>query len=317
MSPLLLSLSLACGGLATSTGTGRADAAWDPPSQAPDGFWERWGDGRAEVAGYTLEQRRYGQVRTGEAVLITVTETFTRGQRVKSDGGHDDEYPVLKLNEVRDFQTGIYDYNVMTSTFLPLSGELPRGLPTKLSFSMQEWCGHVYEQLLFDPVSGGVQARHGGHSYFDGEGDRQQVLTLPEGAITADALPMLVRGLVGELVQPGESIERPVLPRLQDLRMQHEELGFRSARIHRGEAVETLQVPAGSFQVESWTVELGELRTTYRVATAAPHHLVSWSRSDGERGELTGVSRRRYWQEHDEGHEELRGELGLPQRQWP
>ena len=33
-------------------------------------FWEFWGDGQAEVAGYQLELNRYGQKRVGQAVTI-------------------------------------------------------------------------------------------------------------------------------------------------------------------------------------------------------------------------------------------------------
>ena len=79
-------------------------------------------------------QPRYGELRHGTAVLVYVTETFTQAQRVKSDGKHTDEMPVLKLNEVRDFQTGIYDYNTMLSVFVR-SGTLA---PVKISFASSE-----------------------------------------------------------------------------------------------------------------------------------------------------------------------------------
>ena len=47
---------------------------------------------------------------------------------------------MLKLNSVRDFQTGIYHYNVMTSVFARVAAGWPIA---KVSFSSQEWCGHV------------------------------------------------------------------------------------------------------------------------------------------------------------------------------
>src|SRR5258708_5205492 len=77
-----------------------------------DEFWAHWGDGKAELDGYALTQPRYGQKRAGTAVLIFVTEDFSDSLRVKADPGKHpaaDVYPVLKLNFVRDFQTGIYD----------------------------------------------------------------------------------------------------------------------------------------------------------------------------------------------------------------
>ena len=125
-----------------------ADAAPLPAQQVPDGFWDHWGDGRAELAAYELAFPRYGEVRRGKATLVTVSQRFDDAQRVKPEGRGRDSYPVLKQNLVMDFQTGIYDYNVMTSTFLRLDGGAPLGEPVKVSMSMQEWCGHVYEQLI-------------------------------------------------------------------------------------------------------------------------------------------------------------------------
>jgi len=285
-----------------------------PPSQAPPGFWNHWGDGKAELAGYALTQPRYGELRRGEAVLVTVSETFTRAQRVKSDGGHDDEFPVLKLNEVRDFQTGIYDYNVLTSAFVPLDGSQSLGLATKLSLSVQEWCGNAWDQLVVDE---GTMHRVR-HSYFDGEGDVDQDLDVPRGGVMGDALPLLVRDLAGPLVGPGESIERPFLPPLLDPRLSHEPLAWTTARIERSAGTETLQVSAGSFEVSTVTVAVaGGDTTTYRVEAASPHRLVAWERSNGEAAVLTGVIRTPYWQEHGEGDEALRAQLGLPAHTWP
>jgi len=129
------------------------------------GFWDHWGDGRAEVSAYRLATPRYGQSREGRVTLVFVTETFDDVQRVKSDDGRGDTFPVLKVNEIRDFQTGIYDYNVMTSTFLRLDGEAAWGEPVKVSMTMQEWCGHVYEHV----VPRGDTLGWTQHSYFDGE----------------------------------------------------------------------------------------------------------------------------------------------------
>src|SRR5688572_25287753 len=100
--------------LALCTGVAARSAAADP-------FWSAWGDGKAELDGYRLVQPRYGTVRKGHAVLIFVTEDFSDSLRVKADPGKhpaSDVYPVLKLNAVRRFQTGIYDYSVLTSTFV-------------------------------------------------------------------------------------------------------------------------------------------------------------------------------------------------------
>ena len=123
-----------------------------PPPLRADDFWAHWGDGKAELNGYRLTQPRYGAPRAGTAILIYVTEDMSDSLRVKADPGKhpkSDVYPVLKLNAIRDFQTGIYDYNVMTSIFARVAPGWP---VAKLSFSSQEWCGHVWHQLL--PRSG-------------------------------------------------------------------------------------------------------------------------------------------------------------------
>ena len=128
------------------TGCAHAKPAW-PKAQAPQGFWKHWGDGQAELNGYAITQPRYGEVRKGEAIFVFVTETYpptTRQVRWRTS----DEYPVMKLNDIRDFQTGVYDYNAMTSAFVRLDGHQAMGLPTKISFSMQEWCGHAWDQGL-------------------------------------------------------------------------------------------------------------------------------------------------------------------------
>ena len=82
------------------------------PFDAPaygDPFWRHWGDGQAEMSSYDLTMPRYGQTRSGTAVAIFVTETFDPVQRVKADSN--EGLPVMKLNLVEDFATGVYDYN--------------------------------------------------------------------------------------------------------------------------------------------------------------------------------------------------------------
>lgn len=299
--PLLLVLTLGCRGSAQVV-IPDADA-----SRPAADFWSHWGDGRAELAGYRLTQPRYGAERSGEAVLITVTEDFTRAGRVKTDGGHHDEFPVLKLNAVRDWQTGIYDYNVMTSTFLPLDGSVRRGLPTKVSFSSQEWCGHIWEQLRID----GSAAGRTSHSYFDGEADHYESLAIPEGGTFADAMPLLVRGLVGELLKPGDRVEVPWLRSAMNRHLNHENTLWGRAILERRLETTEVEVPAGRFVTETWTATDQAGTTTWFVEAAAPRRLIAWETSDGERAELTGVLRSTYWNQNKPGDEALRAELGL------
>src|SRR5688572_26609928 len=107
-----------------------------------DQFDSHWHDGKAELDGYRLTVSRYGQERTGTAVMIFVTEPFSTSKHVKVDNPRAnpaDTFDALKLNLVRDFQTGIYDYNTMVSVFV----RSDTFAPVKVSFSSAEWCGHV------------------------------------------------------------------------------------------------------------------------------------------------------------------------------
>src|SRR5947209_15105805 len=167
-------------------------------------FWSTWGDGQAELAGYDLTIPRYNQPRRGVAVTIFVTETFSNSARVKADPGKhpaSDEFPVMKLNLVKDYQTGIYDYNEMTSSFIALEAVNGRaaGSPTKISFSRQEWCGNTYHQLLFDEKK--IRATR--HSYFDGDADGQRLLDYPVGGVAEDILLQWARGMAAPVLIPG------------------------------------------------------------------------------------------------------------------
>src|SRR6266851_2205386 len=121
---LAVSLTLAIGVLALAAHRSvpaSVPAALGSSPVFEEEFWKRWGDGKGEVSGYDLTFPRYGELREGAAVVVFVTETFSTWARVKSDPGKhpkSDEFPVLKLNLVQDFPTGIYDYNLMTSAFV-------------------------------------------------------------------------------------------------------------------------------------------------------------------------------------------------------
>jgi hypothetical protein len=302
---------LACAGAA-----GCGAPATDGPQEvetfrsAPvaEGFWEAWGDGQAELNGYRLVQPRYGQERVGEAVLVFVTETFAEEARVKSDGGHPDEFPVMKLNDMRDFQTGIYDYHAMTSSFLGLGGDQVYGQPVKTSFSMQEWCGHQYAQWI--TRDGAVHESL--HSYWDGEADRELRLDIPAGAIFADSLPVLLRGLTGPVVAPGEKKEFPYLERILDLRLNRAVPEWTTATVERSKAAKELSTALGKMTADQYRVEVtGGSWSVFWIEKEAPHRLLRWQTASGEQGELVGSIRSRYWKQSAEGDERLRAQLGL------
>ena len=299
------------------------------PLRAETGdFWASWGDGKAELSGYRLTMPRYGQPREGSLVLIYVTEDFSDSRRVKADPGRhppSDVYPVLKLNTIRKFQTGIYDYSVMTSVFARLdftATERPFPL-RKLSLSSQEWCGHVYHQVL--PQAPGPGSSVGpaspaqwlstSHSYFDGEADEQRALPVPPGiAVAEDELPLLLRTYAQrrEFLAPGESRTVALLPSLVRARLLHRPLAFTEATIARARAPLNHQTPTGEIQVIAYTVTIRDGdRATFKFAAAPPHRLIHYRWDSGEEATLLGSTRLPYWQLHDNGHQVLLKQLGL------
>lgn len=127
-------------------------------------FNDYWYSGQAEITSYQLEQSRYGEIRKGTAVLVYVTEPFLKNDQVKADQNNPSNINVLKLNATKKFNTGIYPYSIMQSTFYPVANNQHA---LKVSASVQEWCGHVYTQL-----NNREQFQVSSHSYFQGEADQ-------------------------------------------------------------------------------------------------------------------------------------------------
>ncbi|MFQ3270854.1 MAG: hypothetical protein ACI9A1_001173, partial [Lentimonas sp.] len=112
---------------------------------AGDAVRNFWFNG-AEINRYELSQSRYGEQHPGHAEFIFVTEPFLMHQQVKDERGIDPSTDVLKLNALRTFNTGIYSYRTMTSTFRPIDLlAYPHALKT--TTSVQDWCGHAYQQI--------------------------------------------------------------------------------------------------------------------------------------------------------------------------
>ena len=139
-----------------------------------------WYQGAAEVSRYELHQNRYADVHPGTVIAVFVTEDFLADKQVKNDNySNPNSIPILKMNMINRFTTGLYDYSVMRSVFTPVKvKEHPQTL--KVSTTSQDWCGHVYEQLL---PSGDAMALSS-HSYFEGEGDRSETRPVAPSAVS-------------------------------------------------------------------------------------------------------------------------------------
>ena len=223
---------------------------------------------------------------------VYVTEPFDESKRVKADNAEPGTVDVLKLNLVRDFQTGIYDYNTMVSTFVRT-----RDLsPVKTSFSSAEWCGHVFEELLFFP--GKITGFY--NSYFEGESGAIK-LDWPAGGVTEDNLWILLRGLRGEFLKPGESKTVPYLPGSFHSRLAHKPLAWSQADIARD-----------SNEPNLYTIRIRDGRTgKFWIESEYPHRIRRWELLPDVSAELTGTLRVPYWQLHGNGDEQLLQKLGI------
>ena len=266
------------------------------PVKAPNDFWAHWGDGRGEISSFKLTIPRYGELRQGYAVLIFVTEDISRKTRIKVESDaipKNERVPVLKLNRVFKFPTGIYDYSVMTSTFSSVEAELGRPPlhPLKISLTAQEWCGQVFHMLVPHEHELAINL----HSYFEREGDQRRTIDLPENAIFEDNLPIWIRELRGEVMASGEYREVTIMPSLWDLRTKHEEARFRQGWI-RKEDGGLIEVLGQKMPVWKWSWQIGDRTETYWVEKSGAQRIAKFSSSDGTEGTLQASLREAYWQ---------------------
>jgi hypothetical protein len=290
--------------LIVCTGATHAGAA---PARA-DQFDTWWHDGKAELDGYRLVVSRYGQDRSGTGVMVFVTEPFSESKRVKVDdyvhADPADTFDALKLNLVRDFQTGIYDYNTMVSVFVRSS----TFEPVKVSFASMEWCGNVYEELIF-----GANDIHGSYaSYFENESG-PIALGRPDGGLTEDELFIRLRGLRGkDFLGAGEARTVPFLPGSFYSRLSHQKQEWSQATITRAKRPQGMTVPAGRFTTTLYDVQTSDGRAgQFWIEDAYPHRIVKWSLPPDVEGQLTGSQRLEYWKLHSEGDEKYLKGLGL------
>lgn len=271
-----------------------APAASEGGPLSDEEFKRHWFDGRAELARYELDQSRYGENHSGDAVLVFVTEDFDAEKQVKADRPGDATVPVMKLNFTKAFLTGIYPYSIMTSTFHPLAGgESARAIKT--TTGVQEWCGQTFLQI--NRRDGRYRAV--GYSYFESEGDRSSDL----GDVwLEDDLWVRIR-------------TRPSALPTGKLRV-----------VPSGEALRLLHVAPEPIDAEAVLVEDGAYREyslryrelgrslTIRFEAAFPHRIEGWtetSRGGVTKAKRTHVERLAYWTLNGADDRGVRESLGL------
>lgn len=177
-------------------------AGFLPQQATAEAFNTYWYDGNAEISVYKLHENRYNEIRTGQRIMVFVTEPLRRSMLIKPDSilRENERFDVIKLNDIRKFTTGIYDYSVMTSVFTAVKNYdgVPAMSALKISFGSQEWCGNVFEIMKRDKVS---HVRL--FSYFESDGEPEHVLNTSEDFIFEDNLWIRVRELTETFVKEG------------------------------------------------------------------------------------------------------------------
>jgi len=294
-------------------------ASYAYPLNAADGasgpspsFLAYWKSGFAELSSYAVTVERYGEMRQGQAVLVFVYEEIDADTRIKVESGKTPPakmIPVLKLNNSLKFNTGVYDYSVMTSVFAGLSGPgVGRSFePRKISFSSQEWCGNVFHQII--PRASGLVSDI--RSYFEAEGDSLTVIPYPDGPVYyEDEMPILIRELDGAILKYGESMRINLVPGLWERRKRHVPLEFAAAVLSKV-GPDTIESEKGKAAAVKWKLETRGMAATFQVEASFPRKLLAWENTRGEKGVLINSIRSTYWERNRNSDEPLRKKLGL------
>ncbi|GAA4456238.1 hypothetical protein GCM10023189_25140 [Nibrella saemangeumensis] len=270
-------------------------------------FSAYWHTGKAELNRYTLQQAQYGALNPGEAVLVFVTEDFRTDTQVKAetDEAKGRATNVLKLNSIKKFVTGIYDYSVYTSVFTPIDRkQYPNTL--KISTSVQEWCGHTYLQLNYR--SSGFQVS--GRSYFENEVAEDYRINK---ALLEDELWTLIRLSPDKL--PVGAIK--LIPGTQSARLRHKVLSVLDATATLADYNGT-DFPGSGLKAYTLNYQEDGRQLTIIYEKAFPHRIVGWEETYMSRNKpltsravLQKTIQTDYWNHNAPADTVLRQPLGV------
>lgn len=265
---------------------------------ATNQFNDYWYTGKAELNSYELKQSRYGDIRKGEIVLVFVTEPFSLSKQVKLDNpkkAGNDHVSVMKLNNIRKFTTGIYDYSIVSSTFTPVDlKKYPHTL--KLNTSIQEWCGHTFTQLNLEEDNYRFQQ----FSYLESDGDSKRKIPV---AMLEEELMTRIRLNKGQL--PLGEIDL-IFSTLYS-RFAYKELKKARAKISKTIADTTFKYTIKYLNYDR--------KITIDVEKAFPYKIISWTEDNGD-GLITEARLKKslnepYWNQKSVADEKKRKELQL------
>lgn len=260
-----------------------------------------WDSGLAEISRYELKQARYGALNEGEAILLFVTEPFSRDTQVKDETGNDPNAErILKLNAIKRFETGIYDYSIMSSVFSSMKKN--NVYPTfKSTTSIQDWCGQAFQQWNQRDGAWKSELR----SYFQSFGDEDKSIPL---VAHEDGIWNRLR--TDPLGLPTGNFE--MIPSTSYLRLKHKPTNAYQVKGslyegRKGSGIYELVYPS--------------LNRTLRIRfeSKAPYEILGWSESYPDKGDeiltteakRTHSNRSYYWEQNSPSDTKLRKLLGL------
>lgn len=266
-----------------------------------DPFNDYWLEGMGEVNSYQLKQMRFGEIHEGKALLLFNIEDFSKSKQVRLDypeKAGSDAIKVLKSNQVRKFDTGIYDNSIMQSVYTPIDLEkYPNSI--KVTTSVQNWMGQVFTQLNLRPY----QYLFKVNSHLETEGDQEFQLAK---AFLEDEIWNNIRINPDDL--PTGSIQ--IIPSMVTARLRHLALGVEDARA-------SLQKGKKSSTYELNFVE-SERSLKIKFQTAFPHIIEGWEESYQENGKKLSTTatliknqQLEYWNRRFNSDNKLRKEFGL------
>jgi len=269
-------------------------------------FGDYWFQGKAEITSYALNQARYGEMRSGNAVAVFVTEPFSRKKKVKLDDpdrAGSDKVDVLKLNFTRDFNTGVYPYSLMTSVFTPILQRPNRQSSLKTTCSVTEWCGQAFMQVTAPDEASFEFVQH---SYFEDEERHGEIAS----AWLEDELWTLIRIAPDQL--PNGTIQ--MIPASHYLRLLHKEFKPLKAEASITELDSLRQLAIRYPEDGRELTVLFSASFPYEIEEWTETYVDGWGAS-AQKLTTTGKKIKRmqldYWTKNSNADADLREELGL------
>ncbi|WP_341220245.1 hypothetical protein [Polaribacter atrinae] len=187
----------------------------------------------------------------------------------------------MKLNHIRKFNTGIYDYSIVTSTFTPIDTK-NHPFTLKSTTSIQEWCGHTFTQLNLADNNYNFKQ----FSYFESDGDEEKTI---QKALLEEDLMTRIR------IQKGQLSEGKIdlIPSTIYSRFNYKKMDVEKAIISKTTSVNTLNYHIKYLSIDR-TVSID-------VEKEFPYKILGWSEDNGSglitTATLKASSNEPYWKQ--------------------